>query len=236
MKVLVTALPDTVEGIYEGKDGRKDILPARMRYLHPDAAKSFLQADALLRQMTGHGIRVSDMLRSAESSLAAKAAGRGAARPGFSGHGYGLCIDGDIEVMLRRMNWSKQQLDEFMASQGWYCFRRDHDMGMEAWHYNYFGDDPKRWLDECGSENTTKGLEAKIQALYGQSFVVNPGDAQTALKTLRLYSGEADGILGPLSREAIRCFQRAWSLIDDGTINIKTQRTLAFVTSTKNVV
>jgi hypothetical protein len=230
VKILLTAMPDTVEGIYEGKDGARSVLPARMRYLHPEAAASFLRLNAI------HRLRVSDMLRSAESSLAAKAAGRGAARPGFSGHGFGLCIDEDTEAMLHRNNWSKVQLDEFMASEGWYCFRRDHDMGSECWHYNYFGDDPKRWLGECGSENTTRGLEAKIQHLYGQSLFLNPQEGQAALKTLRLYSGEIDGELGPLSREAIRVFQRGWGLIDDGTLNIKTQRTLAFVTSTQNVV
>lgn len=237
MKIPLTPLPATVEGIYDGKDGVTSILPARMRYLNPEAARSFLIVDATLRQKTGHGLRVSDMLRSAESSLAAKAAKKGAAAPAYSGHNYGLSIDLDLDVMLKRLGWTKAQLDAFMADHGWYCYWRDSGKHpLEDWHMNFFGDDPAKWLALCGHDRTTGGLEAKIQSLFGPQLILTPVEAQTALKKLRMYSGDLDGALGPISRAAIAAFQRAWGIFDTGQLDVKTQRTLAFLAAEPELV
>lgn len=237
MKIYLTLLPDSVEGTYDHGDRKGTFMPERLRYLHPQAAVAYLAADAAMFQLTGHGLRVTDMLRSAESSLAAKLAKRGAARPAFSGHNFGFSIDLDLDVILQRTGWSKKQLDDFMASHGWYCYWRTSDAHeLEDWHYNYFGDDPKRWLDSCGNEKTTGGLEAKILALYGTQFLVSVVEAQRELKIMRFYTGTEDGIPGPLMRAGLGAFQRAWNLIDDGTLNIKTQRTLAFLAAEPEIV
>jgi peptidoglycan hydrolase-like protein with peptidoglycan-binding domain len=230
--IPLSALPSDVEGIYDGEGRKGTFMPTRMRFLHPEAAKSFLEMDAAFRQKTGHALRCSDMLRSAEASLAAKTAKppRGAAAPAYSGHNFGLSIDLDLDWVLHVSGWTKKQLDEFMADHGWYCYWRDSDKHpLEDWHYNYFGDDPARWLAECAHDRTTGGLEAKIQSLFGSQFVLTPHDAQADLRSLRMYSGALDGELGPISRAAIAAFQRAWNLFDDGQLNIKTQRTLAFL-------
>ena len=52
---------------------------------------------------------------------------------------------------------------------------------------------------------------------------------QECLKALRLYSGELDGKIGPRTVEAIKCFQRTWKIEETGTVDQKTERTLAYV-------
>ena len=104
---------DHVRGIY---GPNKDSMPARMRWLRPDAAASFAQiADV---------VTVSDMFRSPDSSLQAVREGRGAAAPGRSSHNYGRAIDVDIDHTMRDLKFTtKRALDDFMAGHGWHCCR-----------------------------------------------------------------------------------------------------------------
>ena len=98
MKLKLTPLPATVLGIYGPS---KDTLPERMRYLHPEAAASYLKLDA-----GPHRLRVSDMWRSAEASMRARNEKRGVQAPGRSGHNYGFCIDLDVDWMLKQHGWN----------------------------------------------------------------------------------------------------------------------------------
>ena len=224
MQIKLTAMPITTFGIYGSK---KDGLPERARYLHPDAARAFLQANAAYK------LRVSDMLRSAESSLAAMQAGRGAKPPGFSGHNYGLSVDLDVDWMLRRGGAfkDKEHLDEFMNANGWFCHRGDHKLEFECWHYNYF---PFKY-DQSGKSSAST-LEAQIIDLYGPGFKLDAAGAQAALKKLGMYSGAIDGKFGTLSREALRAFARAWNLPEQDVIGQATARTLAFVAAEQVLV
>ena len=60
------------------------------------------------------------------------------------------------------------------------------------------------------------------------STVLKPStrDIQTALQNAGFYQGKVDGKIGPLTREAIREFQRVHGLTDDGTVGRKTWATL----------
>ena len=71
--------PEDVIGIYTIK-GVSNRMPDSALYLHPEAAKSW--TDNLFAET----LVISDMLRTAESSLRARASGRGAQRPAYSGH------------------------------------------------------------------------------------------------------------------------------------------------------
>src|SRR4051812_10015193 len=51
---------------------------------------------------------------------------------------------------------------------------------------------------------------------------------QTALQSLRLYSGYVDGIRGPLTREGIRSFQSRRGLHVDGVFGPETRRALGW--------
>lgn len=219
MILKLKKLPQDTLGIYTIK-GVKNRLPERMLYLAPDAADGFVL-------LYLDWIRVSDMLRSAESSLAAVKAGRGAKMPGFSGHNFGFSIDIDVDWALEHTGRTKRELDTYMADVGWFCHRQDHRRGREDWHYNFFG----AGFDVEGAKTTEALLEKKIQETYGTEFVLSKKEVQEALKKLKMYSGEIDGKHGPITQAAISAFQRAWSLPSSGTADAKTQRVLAFLTA-----
>ena len=223
-----------VPGIYTigGQPGQ---MPERARFLHPYAAASWMKD---LRQY----LVVSDMLRTAESSLAAVEAGRGAQPPAYSGHNYGFSIDIEVDKAMKKLGLkTKTQLDAWMVERGWWCHRVDHQRGSEDWHYNYLRlyrdlgitpGDPTI----AGSVKSTAGyLEALIIAVYGTYLKPDDTTCQFMLQTLKLYSGKIDGAIGPLSKQAISAFQRAWHLKDTSVLDDKTRRTLAFVSCTKVV-
>lgn len=224
MRIHLRRLPPGILGIY---GPRRNLLPERMRLLAPDAAASVLALEG-----TPHRLRISDMFRSAESSLSAAAEKRGVQRPAFSGHNFGFSIDLDVADCMRRWRMNKRQLDDFMASRGWYCHRKDHRLAFEGWHYNFLsiGVEAARYLVASSrSASTAPALEAKIQDRYGAEMELSPVQVQAALRRLRLYSGALDGLVGPLSQEALRIFQRAWRLPVTGVADATTARTLAFV-------
>jgi hypothetical protein len=99
----------------------------------------------------------------------------------------------------------------------------------EAWHMNFLPG--HKW-----GKSSPAALEARILELYGEWFTLDALAQQLALKALRLYRGELDGDFGPLSREALRAFQRTWELPETGKADVRTQRTLAYVTAEMEVV
>lgn len=216
LTLALAAIPaEIVKGIY---GPNKDQMPARMRFLYPAVARGFyLITDRVV---------VSDMFRSPESSLAAVKAGRGAMPPGFSGHNYGLSIDVDVAASIKRSGVAnKERLDAFMEAHGFYCHRRDHRIASEAWHYNYLG---AGTVISPKVQSTSGYIEAAIIKLYGDALKPDDTECQRLLKKLVIYSGEADGVIGPISKAAINVFRRGWGL-GDGTLDAKTRRTLAYV-------
>jgi hypothetical protein len=213
---------DRVRGIYTigGVAGR---MPPRACYLAPTPARIFY-AD-----LSEHVV-VSDMLRTAESSLAAVRAGRGAQPPGYSGHNFGLSIDVDIDATMKNLaHRTKADLDAWMAARGWFCHRRDGRMAHEAWHYNFLGG-----VIIPEKIKTTAGyLEREILRRYGSDLAPSDALCQDALERLGLYRGELDGIIGPRTTEAIRVFQRAWGIRATGKLESRTRRTLAFVAAAR---
>jgi len=222
-----------VVGIYT-IDRKPNQMPARALFLHPDAARAFLE---VVDYRAPADATVSDIFRSAESSLAAVQSGRGAKPPGFSAHNYGLAVDVDIEPTMMRLGiQSKEYLDLFMESRGFYCHRRDHritDLHGESHHFNFLGAGTV-----IGPQfSTTSGfIEARIVELYGAHFKLSPADIQRALASIKLYHGAIDGILGPISAQAIRVFRRGWGLGDSANPDERFQRTLAYVTAEKRIV
>lgn len=223
---------DEVLGIY---GANKDVLATRMRYLHPDAAASFkeMNADKVLK--------VSDMLRTPEGSLLNRQRKGKGLRPGWSGHNWGFSIDISYGWVMRQHGFTKIELDAWMASHGWYCHNipgetRDY----EAWHYNYLGEEAEHFLSyRKDSKKSTWKLPVsyKIIKYYGHWW--KNADAitvQSALKKLKLYRGDIDGILGDLSDQAIRAFQRAWMLDVDGIAGPMTARTLLLVSANRILV
>lgn len=220
-------LPNVL-GIYGAS---KNDFPARMSLLQHDAAAAF----EAVQSRIGQRLRVSDMFRSPESSLQAMQEKRGVQPPGFSAHNFGLAIDLDTDAMLSALKCSKVVLDATMSSHGWYCHRRDNQRGMEDWHYNYLGPGATKYLLGASPTNTSAAIEARIVATFGDDLKLDPSEAQEALAKLRFYAGAVDGILGPRSFQAIGAFQRAWKLPETGTLDRRTERTLALVSCTFDI-
>ena len=211
-------------------DGTKNEMPLRACALAPDAAEAWAR-------IADH-VAISDMYRSADSSLAAVRAGRGAAAPGFSGHNYGLSIDLDVDrSMVLAKYRTKEQLDRFLVAYGWHCWRDDHAMPSwqghpnEAWHYNFRSPLAAPMVYD-GPRGNVAWLAGEIKRRHGSWFKPNAFEEQTMLKQLRLYSGGLDGKLGPLSREARYAFERSWGLSHDSS---RYHQTLAFVSAAVSV-
>lgn len=220
---LVVFDEEEVAGIYGPK---KNVMPARSRYLSPPAATSYAEELA--------GVVVSDMFRSGEASLRARRTRKGAQRPAYSGHNYGVSIDLAVSRTMKNLKLkSKRQLDEWMAERGWYCHRRDHLRKHEEWHYNFFGAEYSRWVKPNDSR-TSAGLERMITHRHGRWWhKMSKTSAQRCLQRLGMYDGDLDGQFGPLSQEATAVFQRAWILgrKATGRLDVMTCRTLAYVTA-----
>jgi hypothetical protein len=228
-----------VWGIYDNdKDGVAREMPARMRYLEHSAYADW----APLSQW----VVVSDMYRSPESSLAARASGRGAQPPGFSAHNFGEAVDVALDATMTNLaklrgakRVTKPELDAELAEYGWYCHRTDGKVGKskihphdESWHYNHLG----RGKSTAGFRSTAAWVEAQIVERYGAALYLGapadrPANAQAALKRLGMYSGRIDGLFGPISTQGLKAFQRAWGLRDTGKLDDRTCRTLAYVSS-----
>lgn len=215
---------DEVVGIqkYGGK------MPARSRFLHPEAAESYR------KELHPNGMVVSDMFRTPESSLAAVAAKRGAQRPGYSAHNYGLAIDIDVTVVMRNLGLkTKAKLDAWMEERGWYCHLRNHARDWEEWHYNFLGIGT---IISPKVRTTMNYIEAKIDKLHGNEFQLDHTEVQRCLKKLNFYNGEIDGKFGPISKAALAMFQRSVDLNDTGRPDERTNRTLAYCACERIIV
>lgn len=247
--ITLKALPfERVMGNYT-IHGQRDKMPDRALFLHPAAADSFLTD---LIWVVG----VSDLLRTAESSLNAVVTGRGAQSPGYSGHNFGFCLDAKVDESMARLHMTrKTDFDRWMEERGWYCHRRDGQRGHEDWHYNFLRAFELLGLTQHGaklqlssrSKFTSGDLEQLIQRVYGADLAPTDTECQQALQDMKFYHGAVDGLIGPLSREAISAFQRAWIYAKDkrtgkyvpvvtGKLDQKTRRTIAFVAARKRIV
>lgn len=237
LTLLLKRVPNVL-GIYgTGKGGipAGDYFPPSAALLHPDAASSYTSLEAA----TGKRLRVSDMYRTPEASLMAMQQKTGVMPPGFSGHGFGFSIDVAVDACLKAFGKSKQQFDEMMESFGWYCHRKDHGRGSEDWHYNFFGmgDVAAPYLAACArSVVTSPGVEAKMLAVYGASFLLDTVALQTLLQKLKMYGGALDGEFGPKTQQAVLAFERAWKLPEDGSPDARMMRTLATVAAEQQIL
>lgn len=216
----------------------KGQVPTRMRFLAPDVGPRLLE----LNKDTG-GYIYTDMWRSADSSLAARRIKRGVQRPGYSPHGYGFAVDLDLYSIMKKYKVHYADIVEVMKAHGWYCHRRDGagPDESEAWHFNYLGTGPDKYLAGAGVDVNRPGTwanaaEARIMERYRVDFALSPTQVQSILQQLKIYGGDVDGnISSALCREAIMAFQRAWDLDVDGVAGPTTQRTLAFVTADRQI-
>lgn len=234
--ILLDPLDEVFHGRgYYGSDGTT--MPERYRFLHPEAHAALRQLEA---QYPGT-FYYTDVFRNATGSKKRREKNRDARvrrgqsaiytgkLPGFSAHSYGLSFDLDVHRSLKNLRrtegdpgLSKADLDAVLKQHGWWCHRDgpdggDHARGHEDWHFNYFGDDPDRWLGHS-RRKTSGGVEAKVNYLYGP-FVLDLDGIYEHLTRLGYTANKA----------GIKTFQSDWTLPDDGVAGPQTQRTLLYV-------
>jgi hypothetical protein len=237
MKLILCKLPSTLRGIYDiDRDGIKNEMPERALYAHPDLARAILRAEA-----DGVHLRYSDIYRSASTSLARRKyfADKGGAqlakRPAESPHNFGAAVDIDVAAVMRDLRLNKLGLDRLLiARYGLYCHRLDSALGAESWHYNALGPNAAPYLAKASTRSTSRAVEAKILAWYGNEMRLNRDEQIAALRALGHLAADATTI--DKVRAAAIAFQKAWDLAADGVIGEKTQRLLAYLTATTEIV
>ncbi len=242
----------SVEGSYTVK-GDTTAMPDRMRMLSPRACDNFMRCLAPF-------VVVSDMFRSAESSLAALKEGRkGIQPPSFSRHNYGEAIDLGVGETLRRMKGNssvklglfgldkllhvggkpeemglavrtKRQLDLWMAERGWFCFRGDHKLLLECWHFDFLGASADLAFPYTSKKERSIAWGQVLEVHAHAWTDVTPQEFQALLAQIGFYKGAIDGKIGPQSRAAIGALQRAWKIPDTEKIDARTTQILVYVT------
>lgn len=233
LRIILDHITDLkARGIYGPHD---DLVPDRYLGLHPDAAAALRRIESAFPGV----FHYSDIFRNATGSKGRREKNKvrkgyyTGKLPGSSAHGYGLCLDHDLDRNLRRLakfmhaaHVDKEEYDEIWRNEGWWCHRDgprgDHRRGHEDWHFNYFGDDPERWLAHCHGRSTAPGVEAKVQYLYGP-FTLDAEGIHDHLERLG-YDPNGGG-----HKAAIYKFQQDWTLSADGIAGPQTQRVLLFV-------
>jgi hypothetical protein len=206
----------------------KGVMPKRMKFFHPSAAKSFKDL------VTAYpGVAMSDGYRDAMASLVARQNKSGVQPPGWSGHNYGISFDCDVEQTLKNLKVTYSSLLELFKSYGWTCHRADGQLGSESWHFNCLsmGDNPPK-----GAEGPQLWMRQNYPMFCRKSDATwNDLEwVQTMLQKLKLYGGAVDGSNGPLTRAGINAFCKAYDLKNNGP-DERVIRTLAIVTAEKEI-
>lgn len=214
----------------EGYGGK---VPARMLFLAPDAAKSLVEVER-----DCGGMVYTDVYRDAVGSRAARRAKMRAngtspvQRAAFSPHNYGLAVDIDIDETLKKLKISYASLLAYLGKFGWHCHRRDaRGSDSECWHFNFLGPMARLYLAKASATNHatwSEPVEARIVERH--NFQLDARGVQLALARLNFYKGVMDGVLGAVSKEAIKNFQYEWDIIEAGVGDI-TRRTLVYLTA-----
>lgn len=216
------------------KNAKGEPFPKWGCFAAPDVAAAMIRLEA----DTG-GLLYNDIWRPASISLWAMKQKSGVQPPGYSAHNYGLSFDLAVDETLAAKKWTYAQLLTLFEEHGWFCHRRDGKRGGEDWHFNYLGPDAGKYtpLAVLNAPITWSfPVEERTKERYGQWFTLGPIDIQVMLARLKMYPGAIDGILGHLTEQGLRAFQRAWSLPETGLADSRTQRTLAFVSADRKNV
>ncbi len=200
-------------------DSYHGLAPKRALYMRPEAGGALLQ----IEDDTG-GLVYTDIYRSPEAIRAAYRAKPGTQPVAYSFHGYGGCVDVDVDSTLKKLGTNYEGLVEIMGARGYYCHRRDgNPTASESWHFNFLGSDADALLELTTSDHSTWAApaEAMIQKWYGDQ--------------LKLTEEQIATLLPVASATDVKDFQQQWDLVMDGIAGPRTQRVLAFVTANKQI-
>ena len=201
-------------------DSYHGLAPKRALYMRPEAAEALL----LVEEDTG-GLVYTDIYRSPEAIRQAYRAKPGTQPVAYSYHGYGGCVDVDVDACLKKLGTNYEGLVEIMQARKFFCHRRDgNPTASESWHFNFLGDDADALLELTTADHSTWAApaEAMIQKWYGPE--------------LKLTEEQITTLLPVAHATDVKDFQQAWDLTMDGIAGPRTQRVLAFVTAQMDVI
>ncbi len=216
MILLLQALPKLEGPASEDYGG---LVPDRMLYMRPEAAQALLLIEA-----DTDGLIYTDVYRSPAEILQAYSTRPGTQPVAYSFHGYGGCVDVDVDATLKKLGTDYGGLITIMEARGFHCHRRDNEsQKSESWHFNFLGADAPALLALTTDDHATwsQPAEAMIQKWYGPEL--RPSDQ------------EVDAMLRQVGVSDVRTFQRKWALVVDGVAGPVTRRVLAFVTATLQI-
>ncbi len=146
----------------------------------------------------------SDIYRSPAASAAAYARKTGVAKPGYSGHNYGISVDVAVDESLKRNSINYDDLCALMIAFGWTPFQGitgPFKRGKEDWHFNFAGDIGHY---RSGASVATSWIDTNID------FDTDLASIQSMLSKLKFFHGEADGQESSELTEAVHKFKSAW--------------------------
>jgi len=236
LNIELVRLVGWVPSVYNTSQG---LLPNHMMMMEESAAEDF----GALMQATEHKLRFTDIYRSFSRSLnVRRRKGRIAARPGFSGHNYGVSFDIDVEYALetlrdqgiisdRKVKRATRilEMQNYFARFGWkplssvrQKFRDGARRAVEEWHFNHIG--------------RSKTVEAWVKAniLKDVSKEMSLKEFQSLLQMMGYSVFPVDGKWGKKTKRAMNQFQDDYAIDRSKQPNALTIRTLRVFTS--NVV
>ena len=151
---------------------------------------------------------VSDMWRSGRASLSAIKRGRPAARPGNSGHNWGMSIDLNLTKVIKNLGlkggWNRKidSLRDAYSEYGWIYISPQN----EQWHFNGLGigdTDHRGYWAVDHWVNDRWDLELTVEEIQGALKMASKvwGDGGS-----KFDPGKVDDDMGPLTRKALRKF------------------------------
>ena len=244
---FVAVPPEMVRGAYPIGKHTPNGMPLRALFVHPEVWPAF--------QRVAPRIVITDLTRSAESSLSRMAEKPGLVQPpGWSDHGVGGAFDLDIKATLKHGGFATRvELDHWLRKHDWPMFwwtagadaPKPNKPGAETYHHSF-----DETIGRCDDGRSTAAMaERRMLRWYpwlDLSTWRNPLlTAQYLLKRLGHYSGALDAgegderNFGPLSKTALAMFQRALMVrswcrkkgvtdFAEGKLDKATARVLAF--------
>ena len=199
------------------------LIPAKAMMI-PDAADAIEEFVCNFERQHGFPVSFNDMYRSIQEQivLRKKYPGR-AARAGFSGHNYGLCVDIHVNGMFASFRCMQKKYSLMKLRQDLVKFGFTH-IESEAWHFQFLQ----------GRASVSEAVQQDYSQNWRRALTV--ADVQGMLSTTGYYKMKVDGIYGPGTRAAVLSFQGVCGLQVDGNVGPMTTRCLLLATVGINVV
>ncbi len=213
MKLLLKRIQVKGNKSYIEVDSQGFVAPSKA-LLYPVAAESFSKFLKFIHEERDLHPLANDIFRTTHQQVQTlKKKPNLAYKPGTSGHEFGISVDistGNLfaEAKNKKISYSVDDLRNDFLKFGWtYSLK-------EVWHFNH--------LDGRLS------IQSWVQEMYGDIWSsdndLSSFDLQRYLTKLGYYTGRIDGIIGLMTKDSIKSFQKDYLLDVDGIVGPNTRK------------